>query len=69
MTSWSGERNGNVYERCAIGKRAIGIDYGVIERVKHRTLRWVGLVERTGDGAFTTSVYNMSEIEKKGVGG
>lgn len=53
LTRWNGESNESVYQRCGMGERVIGIDYGVIERLKHSTLKWFGHVERMGNGEFT----------------
>lgn len=39
-----------------MGERANGVACGVIERVKHYTLRWFGHVERMGDKESTKRV-------------
>lgn len=53
---WKGENNGSVYEKCSMGKRVIGVDCEMIERLK---LRWFGHMERVGAGEYTKKVYSM----------
>ncbi len=49
VTSWYGEINESVYERCGMGSCANGVNCRVVEWVKRNTLRWVAHVERMGN--------------------
>ncbi len=40
VTWWDGESNESVYERCAMGSQANGVNCGVVEWVKRNMLRW-----------------------------
>ncbi|KAK3893161.1 hypothetical protein Pcinc_003002 [Petrolisthes cinctipes] len=68
LTRWDGESNESVYERCGMSEKAIGIECGVVERVKRNTLRWYGHVERMQGEEFVKKVYG-SEVVGPGVRG
>ncbi|KAK3893665.1 hypothetical protein Pcinc_002527 [Petrolisthes cinctipes] len=68
LTRWDGESNESVYERCGMSEKAIGIECGVVERVKRNTLRWYGHVERKQGEEFVKKVYG-SEVVGPGVRG
>ncbi|KAK3889856.1 hypothetical protein Pcinc_006182 [Petrolisthes cinctipes] len=67
-TRGDGESNESVYERCGMSEKAIGIECGVVERVKRNTLRWFGHVERIQSEEFVKKVYG-SEVVGPGVRG
>ncbi len=41
-----GESNENVYRKFGMSNRGKGMSCGVVEMVKHSTLRWFGHLER-----------------------
>ncbi len=60
MTSWDGESNESVYERCNMRSHVNGVNCGIVEWVKRNMLRWFGHIERMGNEEFLKKVY-MSE--------
>ena len=56
ISRWDLESNERVYESFGMSSTAEGVDCGVIEWVKHGTVRWYGYVMRINEDCFAKSV-------------
>ncbi len=52
-----GESNESVYNRSGMSSKGEGMKCGVVEGVKHNTLRWFGHMERMTENVITKSIY------------
>ncbi len=60
-----GESNEIVYNRFGMSSKGEGMKGGVVEGVKHNTLRWFGHMERMAESEMTKRVY-MSVVDVVG---
>lgn len=63
-----GESTEVTYGRFGMSETAVGMECGVVEWVKRKTLRWYGHVRRMNECDFARRVYE-SAIEGGGVRG
>ncbi len=68
VSKWDRQSNGNMYGRFGMNETALGMDCGVVEWVKRRTLRCYGHVMKINEFEFTKRAYE-STFEVKGVRG
>ncbi len=64
MTRWDGDSNESVYVSCGVENYANGVNCGVVQWVKRRTmLRWFGHIERMESEEFVKKVYTSESVD------
>ncbi len=66
LNRMDGESNESVYGRFGMSVKSEGMNCGVVEVVKHSTLRWFGYLERMGGDEMTKRIYK-SGVDAVGV--
>jgi len=67
LSRMDGESNESVYKKFGVSVKGEGMNCGVVEVVKHSTLRWFGHLERMGS-EMTRKIYN-GRVDAAGVRG
>ncbi len=68
LNRMDGENSESVYGRFGVSVKSEGMNCGVVEVVKHSTLRWFGYLERMGGDEMTKRIYKsgVDAVGKRG---